>query len=302
MSNSGKPISELGLDTLTDRIRKSLKYEEDEDNTNKPDFRELDLGSPVTPLRTRPTGLAAITTTSSSSSSSGSVSGRNGLPKRSDSGGNNHSGELSGSVESSPTFAARSSKPGHRSSDSGGSHPNTFIYSGGSSVSSPPAVNPQGNIRPSGKILKTGMASTRSSRTDVLGTGTGHYGHGSIMRGGGATAKSGGGEGVGAAGVANSRGLVTGEPGRNTMCSMDPEELKRVGNEQYKQGHFLEALNLYDRAIAISPGNAAYHCNRAAALMGLKRLGQAVRECEEAIRLDPGYVRAHHRLGSLFLR
>lgn len=292
MSNYGKtPISELGLDTLTDRIRKSLNYEEDEDNTNKPDFRELDLGSPITPLRTRPTGLAAITTTSSSSSSSGSLSGRNGLPRRSDSGGNNHSGELSGSVESSPTFAARSSKPGHRRSDSGGSHPNTFIYSGGSSVSSPPAVNAQGNIRPSGKILKTGMTTTRSSRTDVLGTGTGHYGHGSIMRGGGASAKSGGGEGVGAAGVANS----------NTMSSLDPEELKRVGNEQYKQGHFLEALNLYDRAIAISPGNAAYHCNRAAALIGLKRLGQAVRECEEAIRLDPGYVRAHHRLGSLFL-
>lgn len=86
------------------------------------------------------------------------------------------------------------------------------------------------------------------------------------------------------------------------MLNTDPEELKRLGNENYKKGYFVEALNLYDKAIAISPGNAAYHCNRAAALIGLKRLPEAVRECEEAIRLDPSYVRAHHRLGSLLLR
>lgn len=306
MSHSGKPISELGFDALTDRFRKSVELDDDDNNTNKPDFRELDLGSPVSPLRTRSSALAATTSSSSSSSSSsGSVSGRNGpnpLPKKSDSSENNHSGELSGSVESSPTFAARTLKPGHWRSDSSASHQNPFIYSGGSSVNSPPVINvlPAGNICPSGKILKTGMA-TRSSKTDVLGTGTGHYGHGSIMRGGG-TAKSGGREGGPAAGVANPRGLSTGEPAPKTMYNMDPEELKRAGNEQYKKGHFAEALRFYDRAIALSPVNAAYHCNRAAALMGLKRLGQAVRECEEAIKLDPRYARAHNRLGSLFLR
>uniref|UniRef100_A0A5B7AVL6 Putative Tetratricopetide-repeat thioredoxin-like 1 isoform 1 n=2 Tax=Davidia involucrata TaxID=16924 RepID=A0A5B7AVL6_DAVIN len=310
MSHSGKLISEIGFHTLSDRLRNSLSCD-DSINTNKPDFRELDLGSPVSPLRTRQSGPAA----SSSSSSSGSVSGRNGantVPKRSDSGGNNHSGELSGSVESSPTAAeslrsaggSRGFKPGHRRSDSGGSHP--LIYSGGSSVNSP-AVNvlPTGNICPSGKILKTGMAS-RSSKTDVLGSGMGYYGHGSIMRGGGAT-KSGGGSGGGegsAANVPNLRGFIGGggDSLRRAMSSTDPEEVKRAGNEQYKMGHLSEALSLYDRAIAISPGNATYRFNRAVALTGLKRLAEAVRECEEAVRLDPGYVKAHHRLGSLLLR
>ncbi|KAL3503133.1 hypothetical protein ACH5RR_037582 [Cinchona calisaya] len=314
MAHSGKSISEMKLDSLNDRLRNSLScVEEDKDKDNyfnKPDFRELDLGSPVSPLRTRGGPTA---TTSSSSSSSGSVSARNGqgmVAKKSDL---NHSGELSGSAESSPT-GGRGFKPGHTRSHSGGTHP--LVYSGGSgsgsSVNSPP-VNalPSGNICPSGRILKTGMAS-RATKTDVLGSGTGNYGHGSIMRGG-AGAKSGGScggerESIGlAVPTTNIRGggLVVGEATRKSgagmLSSNDPEELKRLGNENYKKGCFAEALSLYDKAIAISPDNSAYHCNRAAALISLKRFSEAVRECEEAIRLDPGYVRAHHRLGSLLL-
>ncbi|XP_057465610.1 TPR repeat-containing thioredoxin TTL1-like isoform X1 [Actinidia eriantha] len=306
MSHSGKPISEPGLDTLTDRLRDSLTC--DNNSTNKPDFRELDLGSPVSPLRTRkPSGPATssltttttTTTTSSSSSSSGSASGRNGLnlvPRRSDSGSNSHSGELS--VESSPTSASRGFKPGHRRSDSGSSHPNPnsnpLIYSGVTSLNSSSLnVLPTGNICTSGKILKTGMAG-RSSKTDVLGSGTGNYGHGSIMRGGSAAKSE-----AGSGGTPNARSV---DSARRAMGSLDPEEVKRTGNEHYRLGNLEEALGLYDRAIAISPGNATYRFNRAVALTGLRRLAEAVRECEEAIRLDPGYTKAHHRLGSIFIR
>lgn len=309
--SGGKPMSDMGLDTLSERFRNTLNSEEEDKdhNFNKPDFRELDLGSPVSPLRTRPAGFTTTTTTtttttSSSSSSSGSVSGRNAPPSLAKKSDSNHSGELSGSVESSPTARF---KPGHRRSDSCGSHP--LIYSGSSSVTSPPMnVLPTGNICPSGKILKTGM-SKLASKTDVLGSGTGNYGHGSIMRGGSAAklgSSSGGDSGAFTAPPMTARGsLMVGEsPVRKAglYSSNDPEELKRIGNDNYKKGHFSEALSFYDKAIAISPGNAAYHCNRAAALIGLKRLKDAVRECEEAIRLDPAYVRAHHRLGSLLIR
>nr|GMD87537.1 TPR repeat-containing thioredoxin TTL1 [Ipomoea batatas] len=279
-----------GADGLGDRFKNSLRCNEPE--IDKPDFRELDLGSPVSPLlfRRRGTSSSTATTTSSSSSSSGSVSGRNGsnpVQKRSDL---NHSGELSGSVDSSPT--ARGSKPGYAKSDSGGSHP--LIYSGASS----PALNtlPAGNICPSGRVLTTGMAN-RATKNDVLGSGTGNYGHGSIMRGGGVHKSS----GASSTGLpTNSKGFVVGETVKGGMRN-DPEELKLMGNEHYKKGQYAEALNLYEKAIAISPRNAAYHCNRAAALIALKRVDEALRECEEAIRLDQGYVRAHHRLGSLFL-
>ncbi|KAK4439127.1 TPR repeat-containing thioredoxin TTL1 [Sesamum alatum] len=307
-SQSGKTKPELGLSSLSDRLRTTLTYDEVDGgvNVNKPDFRELDLGSPVSPLRPRTGGgltattTTTTTTTSSSSSSSGSVSGRtsgghnSNLPRKSDSNPNSHSGELS--AESSPS-AARNLKSVHTRSDSAGSHP--LIYSGSGSVTSP-AVNvlPTGNICPSGRILKTGMAS-RSTKSDVLGSGSVNYGHGSIMRGGLASKP-----GLDNGPANYNRGLmVGGEPGKRTGVSSgsDPEELKKMGNDNYRKGHFAEALSLYDKAIAISPGNAAYHFNRAAALMGLKRLVEAARECEEAIRLDPGYVRAHHRLGSLLL-
>ncbi|CAA2973018.1 TPR repeat-containing thioredoxin TTL1 [Olea europaea subsp. europaea] len=309
MSHRGKPMSELGLQTLSDRLRNTLSIGEEDNgvNVNKPDFRELDLGSPVSPLRTRTGGLTtntATTATSSSSSSSGSVSGCSTAgvhlnpPRKSDSNNNSHSGELSScSVESSPS-ATRNFKPGHTRTDSGGSH--QLIYAGGSVNS--PAVNvlPTGNICPSGRILKTGMSS-RSTKTDVLGSGTGNYGHGSILRGGPTSKPC---VMTDSRPINYSRGLMVGGESvkRTGTCNNnDPEELKRMGNENYRKGNFAEALSFYSKAIAISPGNAPYHFNRAAALMGLRELAEAVRECEEAIRLDPGYTRAHHRLGSLLL-
>lgn len=308
MSHPGKQVTELGgLEKLADQLRDSLSYD-----VNKPDFRELDLGSPVSPLRTRQQGLTmtttTTTTTSSSSSSSGSLSGRNGsnaIARRSESGPNNHSGELSGSSETSPTASTRNMKPGQTRSESNTTTTHPLIYSGQSSVNSPPInVLPTGNICPSGKILKSGMSVNRSSRSDVLGSGSVNYGHGSIMRGGG----------VGTGHVAASKGgafehsNTLGSRGtgsdlfRKAMGTSEPEEVKRVGNEMYKKGHFLEALSLYDKAIALSPGNAAYRSNRAAALTALGRVGEAVKECEEAVRLDPNYCRAHQRLASLLLR
>ncbi|KAK9060432.1 hypothetical protein SSX86_021136 [Deinandra increscens subsp. villosa] len=289
MADSGKPNSALGFETLSDRLRKSLTYEA-ADNTNKPDFRELDLGSPISPLRAGPAA-------SSSSSSSGSVSGRTGsgssLRVQSDSAATvnkNHSGELS--VESSPTFSgsgSRTVKSGHHRSDCRGSG-----NGNGNSATSPVGnFLPTGNICPSGKIVKTGIMANRSSKPEVLGLGTGNYGHGSIIRGG-SVAKS---------GISGGENVVSTSPisSNSRRSSTDPGELKKLGNEHYKKGRFLEALNYYDRAISASPGNASLHCNRSAALMCLNRLNDAVKECEEAIKLDSGYLRAHNRLGSFLI-
>uniref|UniRef100_A0A7I4F338 Uncharacterized protein n=1 Tax=Physcomitrium patens TaxID=3218 RepID=A0A7I4F338_PHYPA len=89
---------------------------------------------------------------------------------------------------------------------------------------------------------------------------------------------------------------------KKILSSGDPEEVKRVGNEQYKKGNFQVALTLYDRAVQLAPHKAPYRSNRAAALTGLGKLPESVRECEEAIKLDPSYSRAHQRLSSLLLR
>lgn len=300
-SHSDKPLSDLGLQGLTDRFRDSLTSDK---NDNKPDFRELDLGSPVSPLRNRHRPLVNPAT-SSSSSSSGSVSGRNAPShptRKSDSGGINPSSELSGVLDSLPTPPTGSSRgvKGHVRSNSASSYP--LIYSGGSSATSPLNVLPTGNICPSGRILKTGMAS-RSSKPDVLGTGSVNYGHGSIIRGG-ASPKLGGVDSAAAdGGAGSSRASYAGDSKKKlTLSAPDADELKQAGNQQYKHGHLIEALGLYDQAISMSPGNATYRFNKAVALTGLNRLVAALREFEEAIKLDSTYVKAHHRLGSLLLR
>ncbi|KFK25304.1 hypothetical protein AALP_AA8G095000 [Arabis alpina] len=89
---------------------------------------------------------------------------------------------------------------------------------------------------------------------------------------------------------------------RAISTRMDPETLKIMGNEDYKNGNFAEALALYDAAIAIDPKKAAYRSNKSAALSALGRILEAVFECREAIRIEPHYHRAHHRLANLYLR
>ncbi|KAF2290713.1 hypothetical protein GH714_015133 [Hevea brasiliensis] len=300
--NSKLPSQESINDSFANRFRDCTC-----NNTKKLDFKELDLGSPVSTLTIRPSinnaGTTTTTPSTSSSSSSGSVSSSKTiasstkLPKKPENGARNHSGELSGSSETSPakhnTFRSSNSHLGHRRSVSAGV---PLIYSGSSfgftasngasSVSSSSGSNllPSGNICPSGKILKTGLTCRVANKTDTLGTGTANYGHGSIMRGG-----SGGGA------------TKLGSGGGSGACS-DPEELKKAGNEMYRRGNFVEALGLYDKAILLAPENAPYRSNRAAALTAIGRLGEAVRDCEEAVRLDPGYARAHQRLASLYLR
>ncbi|CAL5096513.1 unnamed protein product [Urochloa decumbens] len=295
-----------------DRMRlraAALTLRDDDGVRDKPDRKAdvfADLGSPVSPLRLRP----AAATPSSSSSSAGSAKspapgnaavGRGGAR-------GNHSGELDGGNPPRP--------PGHRRSGSG-----PLIFSGGSSstgsvggcggggsTASSPVTNalPTGNICPSGRVAGAAAApQPPRSRPVVLGSGTGHYGHGSIMRGGGG---SGG-------GATPARSSIDAAPLHSTSsrspasCPAPPpassaglQEITRAGNEWYKKGRYGEALRHYDRAVALCPESAACRGNRAAALIGLGRLAEAFRECEEAVRLDPASGRAHGRLGSICLR
>ncbi|KAL0715473.1 hypothetical protein Bca4012_064795 [Brassica carinata] len=182
------------------------------------------------PLRSQPRGLTTTTTSSISSSSSGSLTRHPPVIGR------------SGSVRGGSSTQSGSSSGNQTRSDS--------VTSNSTSSATSPAI-PTGNICPSGKIQLTRMTQSRS-RSDVLGSGTGTYGHGSIMRGGG-----------GSSGVSPAKPFapVTSRSGetvwKKAVLGSDAEEVKRVGNEMYRKGSFGEALKLYDRAIALSPANAA---------------------------------------------
>ncbi|KAL3715102.1 hypothetical protein ACJRO7_006922 [Eucalyptus globulus] len=294
MSSAGKAAGDEdagGVGSLAERFADSASCE-----MNKPDYRELDLGSPVSPLMVRSSisGGATTTTSSGSSSSSGSVSGKT---------------SASACASSDAETLQSTPRRGHRRSASAGAPliyssrtwtPNSTATGGG--IASPNhhvnVVGLSGNICPSGKISKPNLANANGNRMATLSSGSGNYGHGSIMRGGIGTPKTSSGN----AGE-TSNGKSAGESVvKRGMASLDPEDVKNAGNELYRKGKFEDALSLYDRAIAISPDNASYRSNRAAALTALGRLGEAVRDCKEAVRLDPGHARSHQRLASLYLR
>lgn len=83
---------------------------------------------------------------------------------------------------------------------------------------------------------------------------------------------------------------------------LDPEELKKIGNEEYKQGRYSEAVIFYDQATALDPKKSTYGSNKVAALTNHGRLLEVVAECREAVRTEPSFKRGHHRLGILYLR
>lgn len=83
---------------------------------------------------------------------------------------------------------------------------------------------------------------------------------------------------------------------------LDSEMLKSMGNENYKEGRYEEAIVLYAQAIAQDPSKASYYSNKSAALIGLGRLIEAVFDCRVAIRINPMYQRAHQRLAKLYLK
>ncbi|KAF2540306.1 hypothetical protein F2Q68_00032702 [Brassica cretica] len=331
----------LEHDTVADKLRRrSLHFE-----NNKQDASvNADRGSPITPLRTPPSGLtSAATTTSTSSfnsSSSESVTGRGGhapVTTKTDSRRSNPSAakckpSTSSAVQSatnnpaaaqlSCTSAAQSYKPAassaakslkstvpaaaHRRSSStsagvkvrtsinipktASGNPRacrsslvsdsalTTVKQPGKNSPTPPQpikIVPAGNIIPSGKVHITGMTQG-VTKSMVLGPGSKSYGYGSVVRGNSyspTTSVSSSGTLVIAS--SSTGGSEVDTSWQRVMNSPNPEEAKRLGNEMFKKGCFIDALKFYDRALKLSPTNAKYHSNRAAALSGLGRIGEA---------------------------
>ncbi|CAN6443802.1 unnamed protein product [Victoria cruziana] len=289
------PPRELGLGSLADEFRDVL--------SNKPDTVDLRLGSPVSPLglHSHPGGA-----TTSSSGSSG--------PPTTRKASNNNSGELSAGSSGSSSGAGGGGGGGSPTAESV-RHSGRSVRTGNILAAALPAENlPESacgrrSVGPAatGLLIQSGnpvrssspVTPVKTGRSDVLGSGMGNYGHGSVMRGGGRH-----GDSPASVPAATGNIRLAGESVlvRRAMESGDLEEVRKAGNELYKKGHFVEALRLYDRALEISPDNAACRSNRAAALMALGRLVEAARECEEAVRFDPNYGRAHQRLVGLYLR
>ncbi|KAH8866401.1 Small glutamine-rich tetratricopeptide repeat-containing protein alpha [Schistosoma japonicum] len=85
------------------------------------------------------------------------------------------------------------------------------------------------------------------------------------------------------------------EPSEETKSMA--EALKNQGNQCMKQEKFEEAVACYSKAIELSPYNAVFYCNRAAAHSRLDHHQDAINDCLKALEIDPYYSKAYGRMG-----
>lgn len=77
----------------------------------------------------------------------------------------------------------------------------------------------------------------------------------------------------------------------------EAEKLKAKGNQLMTSKKYDEAIRMYDEAIALDATNPVYFSNRAAAHASKGDHLSAIGDAEEAIALDPNFVKAYSRLG-----
>lgn len=75
------------------------------------------------------------------------------------------------------------------------------------------------------------------------------------------------------------------------------DKFKQSGNAQMTSKKYDDAIESYNEAIALDPTNAVYYSNRAAAFSSKGDHLSAVGDAEQAILVDPKFVKAYHRLG-----
>lgn len=77
----------------------------------------------------------------------------------------------------------------------------------------------------------------------------------------------------------------------------EADRLKQEGNEWFKLCKFQRAVDSYTAALE-QDRNATILCNRAFAYIKLECAGAAIADAEEALKLDPSFVKAYYRKAS----
>ncbi|GAV06747.1 hypothetical protein RvY_16684 [Ramazzottius varieornatus] len=73
------------------------------------------------------------------------------------------------------------------------------------------------------------------------------------------------------------------------------ERFKNDGNEAFKNGHYSDAVTMYTNAIEWDPSVAVYYGNRSFAYLREELYGAALEDATTAIKLDPKYIKGYYR-------
>jgi len=83
---------------------------------------------------------------------------------------------------------------------------------------------------------------------------------------------------------------------------LDPvkaEEHKTVGNEFFQKGDYPNAVKEFNEGLKRDPTNKSLYANRSAAYIKLLELPMALKDAEKCLELDPNYVKAYFRKGTI---
>lgn len=87
-----------------------------------------------------------------------------------------------------------------------------------------------------------------------------------------------------------------------TDKNMEQAESYRVqGNEEYRKGNYLSAIDFYTQGINAEPNHVAYYGNRSACYFMLKKYQESLQDCNRALELDPNFVKSLQRAGKVHL-
>ena len=114
---------------------------------------------------------------------------------------------------------------------------------------------------------------------------------------GGPTAGTSSASGGGSASSTTTKESTASNPSAPGGTTQESESLKSQGNAAMARKDYTSAVDLYTRAIDISPANPIYLSNRAAAYSGEHKHAEAAADAEMAVAADPKYTKAWSRLG-----
>ncbi|PFX24991.1 Hsp70-Hsp90 organizing protein 1 [Stylophora pistillata] len=89
--------------------------------------------------------------------------------------------------------------------------------------------------------------------------------------------------------------VLAGEDSIHNERKEEADELREKGNDAFKNRRFKEALNLYTRAIDLSPDDHQLFCNRALSHLKLEDPRKALQDCKKCLYLKPDYSKALQR-------
>ena len=74
-------------------------------------------------------------------------------------------------------------------------------------------------------------------------------------------------------------------------------EFKIQGNTAFKEQQYENAKELYTKSLKLNPNSAITLSNRSAVFLHFKEYTQAIEDANQAIRVDPDFVKSYFRLG-----